>query len=229
MFESGAKGTADRDTEPERWSSAIAAIGLIRRPVECSDDPWIKGTPVVDWEAEFSSAIAIHPIGQDEARSPEWFVMRYATAKEAVLLRLIGLTKIPFHHLKYEFRRPHAASTIRAWFPGILFLQFDVRRDYWQQLNRMPGMLGLLGEPLPRPLEPGVMDDVVARCPFVTAKSEPRSRVPAGCRVRIKHGPIAGTVGVVSSSDGKQVRFEAMIFGRPTSMTAGVANVEILD
>jgi transcription antitermination factor NusG len=38
-----------------------------------------------------------------------------------------------------------------SWLPGYLFVEFDVVRDDWGQLKRIPGVIEILGAPTPLP------------------------------------------------------------------------------
>lgn len=185
------------------------------------------GTAVVDWECEFRSAIAIHPI--DPAltiREPQWFVLRFCTGKERFLKRLIGLTRIPCHHLTYLHFRAGKDPTTRAWFPGHFFVEFDLERDYWQQILNMPAVLEVLGKPTPLPQ--GTMEDLIGRLPRMTSKGAAHPRVAPGLRVRITSGAFDGHEGVVSWSDFKYAKVELLVFGGPVQAKVELANIEVL-
>lgn len=189
----------------------------------------IIGAPVVDWEAEFASAIALTPIGRESGRCPEWFVLRFMAGKERILRRLLGLIKLPYHNLTYFHQVSSKQTTERSWFPGHFFIEFDPALDYWQQVIRMPSVIEILGGPLPRALPAGMMEDLVGRLPSRIAKGNPLASVSPGQRVRIVNGVYDGNEGVVLWCGRKKVEIDGIMFcGRPTKARLDLADVVVI-
>jgi transcription antitermination factor NusG len=165
--------------------------------------------PYVD---EFSPLVA-----DVSDRGPKWYTLRFVFLSEIALLRVLDKIKAPYHHFTFLAREPGSKNLVRrSWFPGYLFLGFDLERDRWHQVLRMPGALGFLGVGgTPEPLPSGAMEELVARLPGRFAKPAALSCVAPGRRIRIKAGPLLGYEAVVETSDRDTVRAAMMLFGRP--------------
>jgi transcription antitermination factor NusG len=189
------------------------------------------GQPVVDWAAEFASAIALTPLdpqGSAVVRHPAWYVLRFETGKERLLRRLLGLTHIPYHHLLYRHQISRQQATERAWFPGHMFLEFDIERDAWQQVLRMPAVIELLGGIQPKALPDGTMEDLVGRLPYKVPKGPAFACVAPGQRVRIIKGPFLDHEGAVTWSDRRRLKVTAIMFNMVTEVELELTDVVVI-
>lgn len=159
-------------------------------------------------------------------REPEWFVLRYIVGKETILLKLLNYIKVEFHHLVYKQPVARSKPIDRAWLPGYIFLEFDLHRDNWGQILRMPSALEILGGPSPLPL--GLIDDLVARLPSKLAKPSALSCIAPGRRVRIRRGAYQDHEGPVTWSDRRKLKVMLMIFNRPTDVELEFGDVELV-
>ena len=159
-------------------------------------------------------------------REPLWYTLRYVSGKEKVLTWLLGHVALPFRHLVYMQRVKRSAPVERSWLPGYMFLEFDVVRDNWGQVLRMPYALEVLGGPTPLP--DGLVDDLVLRLPLRPARPTAFSCVAPGTRVRLRGGAFAGHEGPVTWSDRRKLKVMLMLFNAPREIQADVTDVEVL-
>ena len=194
------------------------------------DRPYI-GSEVRDWTSNFSPAIL--PRSSDVPRIPQWFILRYITNHQISLLRLLHYVAMPYKHLTYYHRLSRREAYVRAWFPGYMFLEFDVLYDNWGQILRMPGAIEFLGGPSALPS--GVVEDLALRLPQKLARPSKLSCYAEGTRVRVKSEPQAllphpleGHEGTVMWADRRSVKVIAMIFNRPTEVKLSASEVELV-
>ncbi len=200
-----------------------AGIDGASGPAIAQNNPTISASRSmgVNYSPEFVTAIR-----PGAEREPEWFVMRFITGKERLLRRLLDQTRLPYHHLTFEHRQRRRPPTERAWLPGHMFIHFDRRRDFWQQILHMPAVLEILGDPSPLPV--GMMEDLVGRLPNRVAKASAFSTIPPGQTIRIIRGPVAGFECVVTWSDRRHVKVISMMFGRPTELILKIEDVLVI-
>ncbi len=105
-------------------------------------------------------------------------------------------------------------------------MNFDVKRDNWQQVLRMPSVLDILGGP--DPLPEGMVEDLVGRLPAQVSRSTPVAAIAPGSLVKLQKGPLEGWECRVTWSDRKSVKVVAIMFGRPTEVQIPVADVRVI-
>lgn len=160
-------------------------------------------------------------------RHPEWHVLRCVSGKEKLLLWFLDRIGMPYRHLTYWQKVKHGRPVRRSWLPGYLLLEFDRERDRWQQVVRFPHAISFLGGPSPVP--PAVFEDLVRKCPEKLERPNAFSCLAPGTLVRIKSGPFAGNVVVVSWSDRKTVKAPMLAFGsRDVEITLRSSDVEVV-
>jgi len=162
-------------------------------------------------------------------RRPEFYALRYVSGKETPVRRLLGLIGLHYHLFTFERYRRRKRPVVCAWFPGYLFLEFDILRDYWQQVLRVPYVLEILGDSRPRPMPldgPGSVADLIERLPVRFERSTPVTRIPPGSTVRLLAGVCKGSTARVTWSDAGRVKVVMMMFGRPVEATMVLGDVE---
>ena len=176
----------------------------------------------------FWSAILLQPPvhGCVSYREPRWYAVRFGQINERLMLRLLDLIGLPYHIFTYLHQVGRQRETTRSWLPGYMFVEFDAVRDDWGQLNRVPGIVEVLGGPTP--LDTGVVEDLVERLPRRLPKNGPDTEVPVGTEVRITDGMFRGHVGKVIKSDRRQVTVLWMMFGHLREQTLRTADVEVV-
>jgi transcription antitermination factor NusG len=157
------------------------------------------------------------------------YALRYHINVEASLLRVLRRRQVGYILLTFRRRLPKRKHTIvtRRWFPGYLFVRFDVFRDPWQRMIReAPGAIEVLGEPTPIPAD--IIRDLELRCPDTLLVNDEHTVVPAGSEVEITDGAFRGMTGVVAASKGDVVWVELIAFNRPTRAVVFSRNILIL-
>ena len=204
------------------------------RPVEMQRTDGQEVGDAVDWLPEFVHAIAetMGPGAQVLPRDPVWHIGSYAFPKERVLTEILDHIGIRWHLFRYQFHRRRKKPTLRSYFPGYIFLNFDARRDRWQQIHRIPGITGIFGRPDdPAQIPDDVMEDLLRRLP-----SDPRrnntseTSIPAGTLVRVLRGIFEGKVLAVESSTRKTARVVTVLFGgRPIFADLHLSDVRVAE
>lgn len=136
---------------------------------------------------------------------------------------------MPFKHLTFlqKIKHGHGKYIRRDWLPGYLLLEFDVRRDRWQQIIRMPYAIGYLGSPTPVPSE--IIDDLIRKCPERLSRPSAISCIAPGTNIKILRGPFSGHQAVVTWSDRRTLKVPLMLFGsRNVEVTLRSADVEVV-
>jgi transcription antitermination factor NusG len=177
----------------------------------------------VRWDQEFFPCIRANA----EGRVPTWYVLRYEYSGERLLRRILDTQiKVPYHIFTYLKRMPRSRPLECPWLPGYMFVEFDCALDSWQQLDRVPHVIGVLGDPSPLPA--GEMDNLRTRLPAGFARPTEFSSVAPGQRVRVKAGVRKGNVYVVLWSDRKHLKIMDFMFNRPQEVLLSTADVEVL-
>jgi transcription antitermination factor NusG len=112
------------------------------------------------------------------------------------------LVDLPFHVFSNRYRNAQQRETIRSWLPGYLFVEFDVARDDWGQLKRIPGVIEILGAPTPLP--EGQLEELISRLPTHLERTADDAVIPVGAEVWITAGAFAGREGDQLMLDGHQ-------------------------
>src|SRR4051812_14008405 len=150
----------------------------------------------------FSPAIIFsetEDLGCGSYRNPRWYTARFGQINERLMLRLLDLIGLPYHIFTYLHQVGRQRETTRSWLPGYFFVEFDRELDDWGQLNRVPGIIEILGSPTP--LDTGIVEDLVERLPRRLPKPAPGVTVPVGAEVKITKGVFLGHVAKVIDAD----------------------------
>ncbi|MEO8113424.1 MAG: transcription termination/antitermination NusG family protein [Phenylobacterium sp.] len=145
-----------------------------------------------------------------------WYVVKTLTRREiyaAQQLENQGFATFLPKQVK-TVRHAHKVQTgFAAFFPGYLFVQFDVERDRWRSVNGTFGVSHLVmqGErPIPAPV--GVIEDLIAATDDRGVLTD-GPWLEVGQRVRITQGPFAdqlATVERLNNAEGVRVLLEIM-------------------
>jgi transcription antitermination factor NusG len=143
------------------------------------------------------------------------------------LQRVLELIGIEYYSPTFQQRMPRGkAWVVRPWFPGYMFLHFCVTYDYWHQIQRAPGAIGILGDPTP--LDEAIYHDMIMRCPSEVFVNDAYTVIPAGSEVEILKGAFSGKTGIVAESRDATVWVETLAFNRPTRVELSTKDVMIL-
>ncbi len=119
-------------------------------------------------------------------------------------------------------------TTIAPLFPGYLFVHINLSEDYWQ-VAWAPGVRRLVGfGDVPSPVDEAVIDFLTER-----AGRDGVVRIHRvyreGDRVRIKHGPLAGLIGIIETpcSGRGRVRVLMELLRRQTRVEVPEALLEV--
>ncbi len=129
-----------------------------------------------------------------------WYAVRTRTGKEE--LAILNLRRQLFDvFLPYSYRTIRHARKIRtiraAFFPGYLFIAFDIDRDRWRSVDGTSGVVGLIKaceRPVPAP--PGLVETLIAANGPGGVIDLARA-LQAGTSVRLIAGPFANQLAVV--------------------------------
>ena len=170
-------------------------------------------------------------LGCGSYRTPRWYTARFGQINERLMLRLLDLIGLPYHIFTYLHQVGRQRETTRSWLPGYFFVEFDRELDDWGQLNRVPGIIEILGSPTP--LDTGIVEDLVERLPRRLPKPAPGVTVPVGADIRITQGPFQGHFAKVILPPGKvqdprYVWVMWTMFGQLTEQKLPVADVEVV-
>lgn len=176
-------------------------------------------------------------------RNPRWYTARFGQINERLMLRLLDLIGLPYHIFTYLHQVGRQRETTRSWLPGYFFVEFDRELDDWGQLNRVPGIIEILGSPTA--LDTGIVEDLVERLPRRLPKNSAHTVVPIGTDIRIAdrgafHGHIAKVIpgkkgapvqlpdGSWEDPDPGYVTVLWMMFGNMREQRLRVADVEVV-
>ena len=127
-----------------------------------------------------------------------------------------------------RFRRlaPHPV------FPGYVFVQLDSEAYNWAPINSTLGVRRLLTQPAPgdyrRPAKIGFIEDLHHRLRIHNPSAEPEDTLPPGTMVRIRRGPFAERVALVTLSTADRVRLLLEVFNRDTEVEFDRAEVQLI-
>jgi transcription antitermination factor NusG len=106
-------------------------------------------------------------------------------------------------------------------------VEFDVVRDDWGQLRRIPGVIEILGAPTPLP--EGQLEELISRLPTHLERTADDAVIPVGAEMRITAGAFSGRVGKVTSSRRGRVKVLLMMFGHLREQELYVADVKVIN
>ena len=119
----------------------------------------------------------------------------------------------------------------RKFFPGYLLLDMVVDNDTYWTVKSINGVTGFLGEPKPRALPQGEVQQILELTNASAAgKPKPAVQFEKGENVRITEGPFRHFIGIVEDVNEPKAKLKAMvtIFGRPTPVELDFLQVEKL-
>lgn len=135
--------------------------------------------------------------------SKRWYVVKTQPRKEAIAsahLRRQGFeTFLPLITCVTR-RAGQFISRQTAFFPGYLFVQFDLKADRWRSVNGTTGVNGLIqfgDRPVPAPV--GLIEQMIA---LASDSNEVRffDDLAVGASVRVVGGPFDRVIGILQST-----------------------------
>jgi transcription antitermination factor NusG len=169
-------------------------------------------------------------LGCGSYRVPRWYTVRFGQINERLMLRLLDLIGLPYHIFTYLHQVGRQRETTRSWLPGYFFVEFDRELDDWGQLNRVPGIIEILGAPTA--LDTGIVEDLVERLPRRLPKNCSATVIPVGAEIRINDGgPFQGHLARVIPAKAPAPGYVTvlwMMFGHLREQTLRTADVEVV-
>lgn len=204
-----------------RGSRNVSNVGRSMRTI-AQEGP-TAGDIVSDWSEMFFPAIREIPSDASEsARHGEWFAMKFVSHGLSLLTRLLDYIRIPYRYPTYRHSQPRKRPTVRAHLPGYMFVEIDLVNDRWQQLLRIPNVIGILGSPTAIPFLQ--FEKMMSLMPSLTVSSAaPAFKV--GEVVRILQGVYTNHIATVSGVRGKNVLVPITMFNRSIDAEFGSSDL----
>lgn len=125
---------------------------------------------------------------------------------------------------------PTGKTKIKNLYPGYLFVEMIMDDNAWYVVRNTPGVTGIAGSSgggqKPTPVPRDEMEPVLKRMGIIDQSMYDRYSV--GDRVRVIHGPLEGTEGVIDELDKTtgHMRVSTVFFGRTTPVEVEFSEVE---
>lgn len=165
------------------------------------------------------------------SRSAEWFTVRFDWQLEKLFLRLLDVIELEYRYFTYTqkqskryFELHGKRDVTRAWIPGYLFIETDIRNDYWQQLYEFPGFIDILGNPSPLP--PGEIALIEPRFLGRVPPRDQGAKFAIGDTVKVKVGLLATFSGIITAVTRTTATFFVIFCGCPTPATLNFSDIE---
>lgn len=159
------------------------------------------------------------------ARHPRWYVLHVKNADHVI--ECLKDAHFEYYQFLYRERRPRKPPVVRQYFPGYLFVRFDVALDDWRCIPTMRGVRRLFSitPEKPLPLPEGLMDWMIAHlAPY--RPNEHIKPIPVGSIVTLLQGPFGGFTAECITSDEEKVRVRLTILGRSVDLTINREQVQ---
>ncbi|HZI92806.1 MAG TPA: transcription termination/antitermination NusG family protein [Patescibacteria group bacterium] len=147
-----------------------------------------------------------------------WYVVSTRPRKEEfarMLLEQAGIAVFVPLVLEWSRSRRRTSEKVNLLFPGYLFVRMSLARDY-ARVRWTPGVGRVLGpDEHPTTVDESLIDEISARMGskgYIVQRAE----LAPGDRVEVKHGPLAGLLGLVEgpSTAPERVRILLTFFAR---------------
>lgn len=209
--------------------SVLPSDGVCRLPMSARVIPaLIRNGPTAEPALAISPWDA-GPSRHGEARAPEHYVLRFISTETVPLLRSLNYAKLDWHQFTFERPLKRGGTVTRSWFPSYLFLHVDIRRDFWQQVYDMPGVISVLGQPRPKAVGATTMAYLHETLSKPLEPATVATKIPPGTVIKVRSGPCAGFEGVVQKSYRRSVDFMVVMFSRPVMMNMKIEEVEVIE
>ena len=180
--------------------------------------------------------------------SKQWFILSTFTGKETEVANALNkwresnedghefIGEVLLPEVKEESKANARAKTIhtRVVFPGYAFAELDVfedfassskRKEIWDAVCKIDGMIGFLGGDSPRPMSE---DEIASVRKYFDEKTEVKKTVELkeGDSVKILDGAFAGNIGTISKICGDVATVSVEIFGEETEQEIALGSLE---
>lgn len=115
-------------------------------------------------------------------------------------------------------------------YPGYVFLEMIMTDESWYMVRNTPGVTGFIGSSgggtKPIPITPEQMEPILKRMNMIDSSMYDRYSV--GDQIKVIHGPLEGTEGVIKNIDREsgKVQVETVFFGRPTGVEVEFSEID---
>lgn len=150
--------------------------------------------------------------------SKQWFILSTMTGSEAKVAKALNNWRKKGNEYVGEILVPevkeHATNDSgvetthwRVAFPGYVFAELDVfedfmkgirRKELWDSVYKIDGMIGFLGGDNPRPMSE---DEIASVRKYLEQKEEKNIVFKEGDSVKILDGPFAGNIGMIAKKN----------------------------
>lgn len=147
-----------------------------------------------------------------------WYILRLAPGPRNPALPTLSRLRIPYWYPTARIRRPRKPDLVQPLLPGYCLISFDpsqrivyhfadgARSLPWQAFNEFPGVVRIFNDgtkplPITEALSSALMAPVAEPC-------------AAGNSLRVKSGPFAGFMALVSAAEAGSVQAWVTLFGR---------------
>lgn len=184
--------------------------------------------------------------------SKQWFILSTMTGSEAKVARALNnwrkSNKKDGHEYIGEILVPevkeHATNDSgvetthwRVAFPGYVFAELDVfedfmkgtrRKELWDSVCKIDGMIGFLGGDNPRPMSE---DEIASVRKYLEQKEDKKLEFKEGDSVKILDGPFAGNIGTIAKkNDTEQIALvEFNMFGQDMTDEVAYGSLELAE
>ena len=150
--------------------------------------------------------------------SKQWFIMSTMTGSETKVARTLNnwrkkgneyVGEILVPEVKEHTTNDSGVETThwRVAFPGYVFAELDVfedfmkgirRKELWDSVCKIDGMIGFLGGDNPRPMSE---DEIASVRKYLEQKEDKKIEFKEGDSVKILDGPFAGNIGMIAKKN----------------------------
>lgn len=128
-----------------------------------------------------------------------------------------------------EMRGGQKRKSDRKFFPGYVLVQMEMDDDTWHLVKDVPRVMGFIGgtSDKPAPISDKEAKTILERMEEGAEKPRPKVLFDPGEVVRVIDGPFKDFSGVVEevNYEKSRLRVAVLIFGRPTPVELGFAQV----
>ena len=211
--------------------------------MESVDSPGIKPeTPELQGSPSGHQGDAPQPASADEPAAG-WYILQTHSNFEKRVIEAINLHAeqgglgdafeemiVPMEKV-VEVRRGSRVKSERKIFPGYVLIKMRMNaatRNLVKNLSKVVGFLGDNNNRMPRPVGDEEIAAILNQVKEGLSSAKPSVTFEIGEQVRVSDGPFASFNGLVEEVDeGKaRLRVSVSIFGRPTPVELGYAQVE---
>jgi transcriptional antiterminator NusG len=147
--------------------------------------------------------------------------------KNAGMQKLFGEILVPSEEVQVT-RNGKPRTEKRRFYPGYVFVEMEMNEQTWHLVKETPKVTGFIGDLNPTPVKDSEIKAIRDQMEKGTSPTAVRAHFDVGDQVRVVSGAFANFTGTVEEVkvDRQKVKVIVPIFGRPTPVELGYAEVE---